>query len=123
MWFSKPNNTEIAELRNRIRDLELELVRKDNALTEANARLRDVEDATTKASVAIDFDTMRVFSIERNISNNRPCTIIGYYMNDPVLSSDGEMIVNRDDVKEWTLYCNEQRHEELVRAFKGWKTK
>lgn len=123
MWFSKPNNTEVAELRNRIRDLELELVRKDNSLTEANARLRNIEDATTKASVVIDFDTMRVFSIERNISSNRPYTIIGYYMSEPVLSSDGEMIVNRDDVKEWTLYCNEHRHEELVRAFKGWKTK
>lgn len=102
MWFSKPNNVEVAELRNRI---------------------RDVEDATTKASVVIDFDTMRVFSIERNISSNRPCTIIGYYMSEPVLSSDGEMIVNRDDAKEWNLYCNEQRHEELVRAFKEWKTK
>lgn len=112
----------ISELRGRITELEVALARANNSLTEANAKLRDIENETTKATPMIDFDTMRVFSIERNVAiDKKPCTIIGYYMNDPVLSSDGEMVVNRDEVKEWTLYCNEQRHEELVKKFIEWK--
>lgn len=66
----------------------------------------------------IDFNTMRVFSIERNQSNDVDVTILGYYMQEPVISSDGEMIVMRDIVCEWTLYCNEEHHAELVKQFK-----
>lgn len=104
-----------SEMRDRIAELKLQLA-------EANAKLQAYEDETTKASVEIDFNQMRVFSIERNFCNDRPCTIVGYYMNDPVISADGEMIVNRDKVKEWTLYCDAARHQELVKEFKKWKT-
>ena len=123
MWFCKDQSAEVTKLRNRAKELEVALIRKTNELSEANARLRAVEDEVSKAPVAIDFDTMRVFSIERSISNNRPCTIIGYYVNDPVLSADGEMVVDRDQVKEWTLSCNNQRHEELVKKFNELKKK
>lgn len=122
MRFFNSDLVNISELRGRITELEVALARANNSLTEANARLREIENETTKATPMIDFDTMRVFSIERNMTiDKKPCTIIGYYMNDPVLSSDGEMVVNRDEVKEWTLYCNEQRHEELVKKFIEWK--
>ena len=122
MRFFNSDLVNISELRGRITELEVALARANNSLTEANAKLRDIENETTKATPMIDFDTMRVFSIERNMTiDKKPCTIIGYYMNDPVLSSDGEMVVDRDEVKEWTLYCNEQRHEELVKKFIEWK--
>ena len=77
----------------------------------------------TAAKPMIDFDIMRVFSIERNVNSNKPCTIIGYYMNEPTISSDGEMVVDTDVVKEWTLYCNDARHAELIEEFKQWKAK
>lgn len=122
MRFFNSDLVNISELRGRITELEVALARANNSLTEANAKLREIENETTKATPMIDFDTMRVFSIERNMTiDKKPCTIIGYYMNDPVLSSDGEMVVDRDEVKEWPLYCNEQRHEELVKKFIEWK--
>ena len=82
--------------------------------------LDDINKDLTHCEPAIDFRTMRVFSIERNVSNNRPCTIIGHYMNEPVLSADGEMIKDRDVTKEWTLYCSNERHAELVERFKAY---
>ena len=82
-------------------------------------RLLDmINGAVVSAEAHFDFKNMRVFSVERNANNNRPCTIIGYLLKEPVLSSDGEMIVEKDVVREWYLYCNEERHQQLVDQFK-----
>lgn len=101
------------DLKNRIADLENQVSNYDRLIAEINSDL-------TKCEPVIDFTTMRVFSIERHVSNNKPCTILGYFLNDPVLSSDGEMIKDRDDVREWTLYCSNERHAELVEKFKAY---
>lgn len=77
---------------------------------------------TSNCEPVIDFDKLRVFSIERNRSHDdRDITVLGYYLAEPVISSDGEMIVMRDVVHEWSLYCNEERHAELVQRFKKFK--
>lgn len=85
--------------------------------------LANINSDLRKAKPMIDFDNMRVFSIERMVHNNVPTTILGYFLAEPVLSSDGEMIVMKDIVKEWYLYCNNERHEELVAEFQKWKGK
>lgn len=85
-------------------------------------QLKTIENQITEADVFIDFDRMKVFSIERSIKDGKtPCTIIGYYMNDPIVSYDGEMIVNRDVVREWNIYCSDKQHTELIANFKIWK--
>jgi hypothetical protein len=107
-----------------IRELE-----KENAALklQVNSLLADIAQFNNEALAAtpyIDFDTMRVFSIERQLREHGiPETIIGYYMDKPVISHDGEMIIHRDVVKEWVLYCNTQRHEELIKQFIEWKAK
>jgi predicted RNase H-like nuclease (RuvC/YqgF family) len=71
-------------------------------------RLKNNED-TSKATVAIDFNKIKCFSIERNISSNcTPCTILGYN-----LLTDTE----NTGPREWTLYCSAEQHEKLVEEF------
>lgn len=104
---------ENGELKQKIKNLENQIGQYEKLLDGINSEL-------TKCEPAIDFTTMRVFSIERHVSNNKPCTIIGHFVNEPVVSSDGEMIVDRDVTKEWTLYCSNDRHAELIAQFKAY---
>lgn len=115
MWFCK-KQVPTEEAGKSRKELEAELAQCKKIIEQVNEDL-------TKCTPMIDFDTMRVFSIERLAQNNRPCTIIGYYTQDPVISSDGEMIVMKDTVHEWTLYCSNDRHEELVKKYLDWKKK
>ena len=85
---------------------------------EVNRLLNLINGSIASAEAYFDFKNMRVFSVERNGHDNKPCTIIGYLLREPVLSSDGEMIVEKDVVREWYLYCNEERHQQLVDQFK-----
>lgn len=112
MFFNfKAAHHEVVKENQELRD-KLEVAeRRLAALELANIKRHDCEPA-------IDFNAMRVFSIERNTSCDVPVTILGYYMQEPVISSDGEMIVMRDIVCEWTLYCNEERHADLVKQFR-----
>ena len=101
-------------------ELNREVDRLKNEVENFKSLLADINNELTKCEPAIDFTTMRVFSIERHVSNNRPCTIIGHFINNPVVSSDGEMIVDRDETREWTLYCSTERHNELIERFKAY---
>lgn len=111
-----------------------DVVKENDELKAENQKLKDrldnlekvlaeINSDLTKAKPVIDFDLMRIFSIERLVNDNKPCTIIGYFIAEPVLSSDGEMIVQKDVVHQWYLYCNNERHEELISDFKAWKAK
>ena len=83
--------------------------------------IADINSKLTEAKPVIDFDVMRVFSIERMANDNKPCTVIGYFINEPVV--DEGMAANRDVVHQWYLYCNDQRHAELTEQFLAWKAK
>ena len=76
-------------------------------------RLQTNEDIS-KATASIDFNKIKCFSIERNESQYRPCTILGYN-----LLTDAENIGPR----EWTLYCSAEQHEKLVELFNKQKGK
>jgi hypothetical protein len=124
MWsWEKKDKIETSELYARLADMERANAALQGKLDSTQRELDKFKSEFAKATPCIDFDIMRVFSIERNPGNGLACTMIGYYMNEPVISSDGEMIVNRDVVKEWTLYCNTERHEELIKQFIEWKAK
>lgn len=58
-------------------------------------------------SASIDFVAMNAFSIERNIKDGNPVTIIGYWKNEE----------DKKKLGEWYVYCDEAVHEKLVKQF------
>lgn len=108
--------------------VELEDLKKENEkLTFANDAYRKrLVGEMENASFAIDWDTMKVFSIERMWDNGLPKTILGHILSEPVVTTSGEgveRVTEKDIVREWTLYCSAAKHEELVKEFIAWKGK
>lgn len=60
--------------------------------------------STYDSEFALDYRQMNAFSIERLCRDGQAVTVIGYFLN--------------SQVREWNLYCNEERHQELVNQFK-----
>lgn len=110
-----------SDMKVRIEELEAENKQLKQQVKNTEQMIAEINSELTAAKPVLDFDLMRVFSIERHVNNNKPCTIIGFFEKEPVMSSDGEMIVTKDVHKEWYLYCNTARHTELVEEFKQWK--
>ena len=104
--------------------VELEDLKKENEkLAYANTAYRErLETEMKNASFAIDWDAMKVFSVERNWNNGIPYTILGYMLSEPAIHTE-EHVTYKDVVREWTLYCSAEKHEELVKEFNVWKVK
>ena len=109
--------------------VELENLKRENKdLKYANDAYRTrLEGEFSTASFAIDWDAMKVFSVERNWKNGIPYTILGYMLSEPAVHTEGEdgepRITYKDLVREWTLYCSADKHEELIKEFNEWKSK
>ena len=98
-------------------------------LKQENEKLMYANDAYRKrlvgemenASFAIDWNAMKVFSIERVWDNGIPKTILGYMLSEPAIHTEGEggepRVTYKDIVREWTLYCSAEKHEQLVKEF------
>ena len=67
----------------------------------------ELED-TVNSGVEIDFNNMDVFSIERKIIDGQPCTIIGHW----------DLSGGAKTPREWSLFCNKESHEQLIKEFK-----
>ena len=104
--------------------VELEDLKKENEkLTFANDAYRKrLVGEMENASFAIDWDAMKVFSIERIWDNGIPKTILGYMLSEPAVHTE-ETVTYKDVVREWTLYCSAEKHEQLVKEFIEWKGK
>jgi len=74
------------------------------------------------ASFAIDWDAMKVFSVERNWTHGFPTTILGYMLTEPATHTE-DTVTYKDVVREWTLHCSAETHEKLVAEFTEWKNK
>lgn len=109
----------LAEKNRRIDDLEKQIESLQYAVDAYKKRL---EGEMANASFAIDWDTMNVFSIERLWENGLPKTVLGYILSEPVIYTEGDdqRVTHKDIVREWTLYCSAEKHEELVKEFKEW---
>jgi len=119
--FNVNNKIRISDLKVQIEDLKKE-----------NERLKYANEAYQKrlvgemenASFAIDWDAMKVFSVERLWENGLPKTVLGYMLSEPVITTEGEneqRVTYKDIVREWTFYCSAAKHEELVKEFNDWK--
>ena len=104
--------------------VELEDLKKENEnLKRSNDAYRSrVEGEMQTASFSLDWDSMKAFSIERNWGNGYPTTIIGYMLSEPAVHTEGS-VTYRDVVREWTLHCSYEKHEQLVKEFNEWKGK
>lgn len=116
------NRIEVSDLKCQIEDLKKE-----------NEKLKFANDAYQKrlvgemanASYAINWDTMNAFSVERMWDNGLPKTIIGYMLSEPIVTTEGDdqRVTTKDVIREWTLYCSAEKHEELIKEFKEWMSK
>ena len=108
--------------------VELENLKKENEkLVFANDAYRKrLVGEMENASFAIDWDAMKVFSVERMWENGLPKTVLGYMLSEPMVTTSGEgieRVTEKEIVREWTLYCSADKHEELVKQFIAWKGK
>ena len=116
--FKKKTDEELAvallsksELQKRVSELETEVKQFQKVLDKINA---DVP----ASSFAFDFNTVKVFSIERNFNDNRPVTIIGYFLPEARVVENDNGVITNDVVREWFLYCSQEQHEKLVEEFR-----
>lgn len=104
-----------------------ELKRENKDLKHANdVYKKRLESEMSKASFSIDWDAMKAFSIERMWENGLPKTVIGYMLSEPMVTTSGEgveRVTEKEIVREWTLYCSHEKHEELVAEFNTYKGK
>ena len=104
---------ELTDANHRISNLEDEvrLQQKiaESRLNELRELQNKIEDSSRACSVAVDFQFMEAFSIERLNGHDGVRTVIGY-----LKSSEDE----KPEIAEWTIYCNETLHEELVKEFR-----
>jgi hypothetical protein len=106
-----------ADALKRIKELESEVERLEYANKAYQTRLVD---DYSKASYSLDFAKMNAFSIERNWDNGTQKTIIGYMLQEPVVTTEGEgssKVTYKDVVREWSLFCSHEEHERLVKQF------
>lgn len=104
---------EVSELNDKLKNASVQLDAFKKTLDRINA---DVP----ASSFMFDFDRIQVFSIERNFNDNRPVTIIGYLLPEPVTTEENGVII-KDVVREWYLYCNQEQHEKLIVEFNNRK--
>lgn len=116
------NRIMVSDLKCQVEDLKKENERLQFAVDAYKKRL---ESEMANASYAIDWDAMKVFSIERMWENGLPKTILGYILSEPIVTTEGDdqRVTTKDVVREWTLYCSAEKHEELVKEFVEWKGK
>jgi len=104
---------ELTDANHRISNLEDEvrLQQKiaESRLNELRELQNKIEDSSRACSVAVDFQFMEAFSVERLNDGGGTRTVIGY-----VKPIDED----KSAVAEWTIYCNETLHEELVKEFR-----
>lgn len=117
------NRIMVSDLKCQIEDLKKENEKLQYACDAYKKRL---EGEMATASYAINWDTMNAFSVERMWENGLPKTVIGYLLSEPIVTTTQEgsqLVTDKDIVREWTLYCSAEKHEQLIREFVEWKGK
>ena len=112
--FIKDKVDEISRLKQENRELQTKYELQKQAYDGLLAKQENI----SVSEAVIDFKNLRVFSVERFHKDGDPCTVLGYFLNEPVIASDGSVVANKDVVHQWYLYCSVERHEELVRQYK-----
>lgn len=115
--FSLKNKLKVLELEKQVVELEKKLANAGVQLDAFKKTIDKINAEIPASSFSFDFETVNVFSVERNINDNRPVTIIGYLLPEPVTTTEESGVVTKDVVREWYLYCNQEQHEKLIEEF------
>lgn len=99
-WFNN-NQKLIDELKRQVKSRDSYIKGLVNTLEKYETEARD-------APIMIDFNRMDIFSIERQCDNGGSYTTIGFW-------------VEKDRFEQWHLYCNDQRHAQLIDDYVQWK--
>lgn len=87
------------------------------SLRDAEARIAQLvkkeaqEASVAQASMNINLNAMRPFSIERMFVDGSPATVYGYKTR----LADGS-----EEICEWNLFCSNETHEKLFKEFETW---
>jgi hypothetical protein len=125
MWFNMKAKMESAQkaaekYAARVNELDVEVTSLRNEMISLRKKLEQEDAIEQNLSVAIDFNKIDAFSVERNIGdNNRRCTVIGY-LQPSKTTADG-VVTKISTTQEWVLYCSAEQHEKLVKEFEGSK--
>ena len=97
----------------------------EKELKQRKERMKLIEkaiDSMGEQMPVVDFQSMRVVSIERAIKDYEVqgqkwsvgATVVGYIQNE--YGDEGR--IKSSYISEWTIYCNEDHHQKLVDDFK-----
>lgn len=116
-WFNQKTDEQLenallskSELTKKVEKLEAEIKAYEETLKQINNEI-------PSSTFVFDFKAVKAFSVERNINNNVPVTIIGYFLPEARVTEENG-IVTTDTVREWYFYCNQEQHEKLVEEFR-----
>ena len=108
--FSIPNKG--ADKDSIIKTLETEIECLTSSLEAITEKYENHKEILAKESrngpFKINFHTMNAFSVERNLNDGIPVTIIGY----KVIGQYGE-----ETVREWYIHANDEAHADIVGDF------
>lgn len=88
-----------------IKELQREILRLKDSLEEAQHIVANIKAEISNCEFSFDFASINAFSIERNFHSNMPVTVIGFFTED------------KNETKEWYLYCTAEQHQKLVDQF------
>ena len=115
-WFNKPRTDSTVQDTKEVDYKRLaESLQKE--VDQLQKRLNTAYTETGDADFVFNFNAVKVFSVERNWHNDRPCTIVGYVLQEPVTITE-DNVTTKDVVREWYLYCSKEQHAKLVEQFK-----
>jgi hypothetical protein len=119
MWWRKKEDDQSYKLASE----NIKLQQKVNELqSKVEIYEKRIDGDVHNSSFSVDWDAMKVFSIERNWNNGFPNTILGYMLSEPSIHTE-EKVTYKDVVREWTFQCSAEKHEQLVKEFNVWKEK
>lgn len=115
-WFKKQPQCKVQEAKQV--DYKALAEKLQSKVDELQSRLNTAYTETSDADFVFNFNTVKAFSIERNWHNDRPCTIVGYILNEPFTTTE-DNVTTKEVVREWYLYCSKEQHAKLVEQFRN----
>lgn len=101
----------------RVVELEKKIIEQESLIKDYQKTIDKINADVPASSFSFDFNSVKVFSIERNYSENRPVTVIGYFLPEARVVENADGIITNDIVREWYLFCDQEQHEKLVEEF------
>lgn len=101
-----------------VNDYKLKCKALEDRVKQLEDQILNIQHESTEQDFVFDFSAVNAFSVERHWKDYRPCTIVGYTVNEPCVDSD-KVVHNKEVVREWYLYCSNEQHAKIVEQFRA----